>query len=151
MIIAMSKTDFYNKRNVRIDLNNYLAEFSHKSVFYSNDEINSLIISALRIGDGNILTLETNKRNPKRLINTDLIISWIQQRIVPNTMIIKTDDPDLLRLAIFSLAMPYKMFQGSTRATVTEKRDVPRKEISNKYFLILLSEKLARSHLRNFS
>ncbi|HPY04218.1 MAG TPA: hypothetical protein PLC51_09585 [Candidatus Marinimicrobia bacterium] len=121
MIIAMSKTDFYNKRNVRIALNNYLAEFSHKSVFYSNDEINSLIISALRIGDGNILTLETNKRNPKRLINTDLIISWIQQRIVPNTMIIKTDDPDLLRLAIFSLAMPYKMFQGSTRATVTEK------------------------------
>ena len=65
MIIAMSKTDFYNKRNVRIALNNYLAEFSHKSVFYSNDEINSLIISALRIGDGNILTLETNKRNPK--------------------------------------------------------------------------------------
>jgi len=121
MIIKMIKTDFNSKKSVRIVLKDYLDEFSRFSNFYSADEIVSLIISALRIGDGNILTLEENKRNPKRLINTDLIIPWIQQRIVPNTVLLKTDDPDLLRLAIFSLAMPYKMFQGTTRATVTEK------------------------------
>lgn len=121
MIIEMTKTDFNSKKNVQIALGDYLTEFSRESGYYSNDEIFLLIISALRIGDGNILTLEENKRNPKRLINTGLIIPWIQQRIVPNTVLLETDDPDLLRLAIFSLAMPYKMFQGTTCATVTEK------------------------------
>lgn len=121
MIIRLTKTNLGKKREIRRALGDYLTEYSRESGYYSNEEIGSLIISALRVGDGDILSVEEKKWQPKQLIDTDMIIPWIRENLVPNTVILETDDPDLLRLAIFSLAMPYKMFQGTTRATATEK------------------------------
>ena len=55
------------------------------------------------------------------IVDPEKIKSWIEKRLVPNTIQISTDDKELLKLLIFSLAMPYKMLKGETRATMTEK------------------------------
>ena len=54
-------------------------------------------------------------------IDTRKIKDWTENKVIPNTVEIKADEIDLLKLLVFSLAMPYKMLKGQTKATMTEK------------------------------
>lgn len=48
-------------------------------------------------------------------------MEWLNQKILPNFVILKIDDEDIIRLLIFCIEMTYQMFSGGTLATVTAK------------------------------
>jgi len=120
MMITFSNTELKTKSKIRIKLASYIPSFS-ATANYSEDAIFHLVLSAIRANEWNILN--TTKYRGREAYNLDVqrVKSWIKEKVVPNTVIIKTDEVDLLKLTIFSLAMPYKMLKGETRATMTEK------------------------------
>ncbi|MCX7845254.1 MAG: hypothetical protein N2312_01435 [Dictyoglomaceae bacterium] len=49
------------------------------------------------------------------------IWEWIKEKLIPSTLVLSLDDPEVLKLLIFSLEITYQMFLGGTRATITQK------------------------------
>jgi hypothetical protein len=119
-MIILNKSDLSSKPKARLKLQEYIPMFS-KASGYSEDEIFYLILSAVRVNDWEIYSL--GKHRGRIIYNLDItkVESWIKEKVSPNTVAIKTDEVDLLKLMVFSLAMPYKMLKGETRATQTEK------------------------------
>jgi hypothetical protein len=54
-------------------------------------------------------------------LNEDRVLSWLKEKILPNTVILKLNDEDIIRLLIFCIEITYQMFSGGTKATVTAK------------------------------
>jgi len=54
-------------------------------------------------------------------LNEDKILEWIKKKLLPNTVIIRLDDEDIIRLLIFCIEITYQMFAGGTKATVSAK------------------------------
>lgn len=120
MMIIFTKTELSNKSRLRAKFNDYVSSFS-KISSYSEEDIFSLVLSAIRAKEDNIVTVQRYGSREKYVLNTESVEDWIKEKVIPNTVVIKTDDADLLKLMVFSLAMPYKMLTGGTRATMTEK------------------------------
>jgi len=49
------------------------------------------------------------------------LLRWVQEKLIPNTIVVSLDDEDIVRLLLFCLEITYRMFEGRTRATVTQK------------------------------
>ncbi|MDI6734710.1 MAG: hypothetical protein QME42_00710 [bacterium] len=121
MKIILNKTELNSKSKIRAKLEQFLPSFKNVSRYYNEDEIFSLILSAIRINEANIINIEKIKSRIYYYIDIEKIKNWIETKLVPNTIQIDVDDKELLNLLIFSLAMPYKMLKGETRATMSEK------------------------------
>ncbi len=55
------------------------------------------------------------------VISKDRLFDWVENKLLPNTVLLRIDEEDVVRLFIFSTEITYRMFQGGTRATVTQK------------------------------
>jgi hypothetical protein len=87
------------------------------NVYFNFEELSDLLLSACRSNDFNVLYFERRKL----FINEDKISEWIHKKLLPNTIVLKIDDEDILRLLIFCIEITYQMFSGGTRATITAK------------------------------
>lgn len=121
MKIAFTKTELNSKTKIRKKLKQSISIFKDISRYYNEDEIFSLILSAIRANEMNIVHIETVRNRLQYIVDTERIKYWIERKLLPNTVQIGIDDRELLKLLIFSLAMPYKMLKGETRATMSEK------------------------------
>jgi len=84
---------------------------------FDNEEIGELLLSVCRSNDFNVIDYQGNKM----LLNEDRVLEWIDKKLLPNTVIVKIDDEDVVRLLIFCIEITYQMFSGGTRATITQK------------------------------
>lgn len=121
MSITFTKTELGNKAEIRRKLEEVIPIFGAISKIYNENEIFSLILSTIRANEANVVDMEKVKSRTQYIVDSEKIKYWIEERLVPNTIRIGVDDKELLRLLIFSLAMPYKMLKGETRATMSEK------------------------------
>jgi len=121
MKIVFTKTDLNNKIKIRRKLEKFIPEFKETSRYYNENEIFSLVLSAIRANEVNIVEIQQIAKRTQFVVDTEKIRHWIEGILLPNTIQINTDDKELLKLLIFSLAMPYKMLKGETRATMSEK------------------------------
>ncbi len=121
MKITFTKTELNSKTKIRAKLKESLSAFKDISKYYNEDEIFSLILSAIRVNELNIIEIEKIRNRTQYIVDTEKVKYWIDKRLFPNTVQISTDDKELLKLLIFSLAMPYKMLKGETKATMSEK------------------------------
>lgn len=55
------------------------------------------------------------------VISKNRLLDWIRDKLLPNTVLLRIDEEDVVRLFIFSTEITYRMFQGGTGATVTQK------------------------------
>lgn len=147
MRLRLTKTELKSKKKTREKFNDYLSRLMVSQ--YTEDEIFYLILSAIRANDWNIDSISRKGRAEYHNINIERIKDWLENKVIPNTVEIKADEVDLLKLLVFSLAMPYKMFKGQTRATMTEKVRRKKNEISNRYSLIISLAKSEKSHSEN--
>jgi len=46
---------------------------------------------------------------------------WLEENLIPNTVVLRMDDPDILKLLFFSIEITYGMFLGESRATLMQK------------------------------
>jgi hypothetical protein len=122
MKISCNTTEFRNKKKLREKLSNYIPAIMETAIYYREEDLFNLIRSALRANEGNILYIEKiSEKRKKYIVDIERISDWIEKKVVPNTVTMGPEEVDLLKLMIFSLAMPYKMLKGETRATMTEK------------------------------
>jgi len=119
MRLRLTKTELKSKKKTREKFNDYLSRLMVSQ--YTEDEIFYLILSAIRANDWNIDSISRKGRAEYHNINIERIKDWLENKVIPNTVEIKADEVDLLKLLVFSLAMPYKMLKSQTRATMTEK------------------------------
>jgi hypothetical protein len=119
--VILTKTALNSKLKVREKLETLLPLFEAGSQYYSKKDIFQLILSLIRANEMNVVDISETKSRTLYNIDTEKIIRWIEKKLVPNTILISVDDKELLKLLIFSLAMPYKMLRGETRATMSEK------------------------------
>jgi hypothetical protein len=84
---------------------------------FDDDELSALLLSACRSNDFNVIS----RRGKKMFLNEDKILEWIKKKLLSNTVIVRLDDEDIMRLLIFCIEITYQMFEGGTKATVSAK------------------------------
>lgn len=149
MIITFNKTDLSSKTKIRSKLGDYISMFSEASG-YSEDEIFHLILSAIRTHEWGIIKPERYGTRERYNLNIQKAQDWIREKVVPNTVTIKADEIDLLKLMVFSLAMPYKMLKGETRATITEKVQRGNERYFGRIFSDIFNERIGEISFRKF-
>jgi len=121
-MIQILQGELNSPSKFKAKLNNYicsLREFILKEygIIFDKEEIGDLLLSICRVNDFNVIHRQKNKM----FLNENNIIKWIKEKLIPNTVIVKLDDEDVVRLLIFCIEITYQMFGGGTRATVTQK------------------------------
>jgi len=97
--------------NIRAEiLKQYSIEFDY-------EEIGDILLSVCRNNDFNVIQQQGNEM----FLDEERVWNWIDRKLIPNMVIAKLDDEDVIRLLIFCLEITYQMFGGGTRATVTQK------------------------------
>lgn len=117
---------------------------------YSEDEIFHLILSAIRTYEWGIIKPERYGTRERYNLNVQKAQDWIREKVVPNTVTIKADEIDLLKLMVFSLAMPYKMLKGETRATMSKKRRRGEEKYFQHIFPDVFKSKVGEISFRKF-
>ncbi len=84
---------------------------------FDNDEFSELLLSACRSNDFDVISKQGNKI----FLDEDRVLYWIKKKLLPNTVVVRLDDEDIIRLLIFCIEITYQMFAGGTRATVSAK------------------------------
>lgn len=87
------------------------------SMEFDGEELGELLLSACRSNDFNVIFQHKNKM----FLDEGGVLDWIEKKLLPNTVIVRLDDEDIMRLLIFCIEITYQMFAGGTRATVTAK------------------------------
>ncbi|MEM3473592.1 MAG: hypothetical protein QXW80_04935 [Candidatus Micrarchaeia archaeon] len=85
-------------------------------IAFTIDELSGLILSACRSGE----IVDQNTTDEVK-VRKESILKWLRKKLIPNTVILNMDDEDLIRLLIFCIEITYQMFEGGTKATVTQK------------------------------
>ncbi|MGC9004192.1 MAG: hypothetical protein ACP5KZ_05760, partial [bacterium] len=118
----ITKRDLQSPNRFKEILLDKLVEWKEKikkegGIEFEVEEVGELLLSACRSNDFNVLISKANKI----FLNEERAWEWFSNKIIPNTVVVRLDDEDVLRLLIFSLEMTYQMFSGGTRATVSAK------------------------------
>lgn len=119
--IRLLKTHLNSPSRFKKYMQSYIEVIKEKLHEYNIDldsnEISDLLLSICRANDFNVIFYQDNKI----FLDKNKVQKWIGDKLVPNTIIVKLDDPDAVRLLIFCIEITYQMFSGGTKATVTQK------------------------------
>jgi len=153
MTIGFSKTDLKSKKEIRNKIEgyieDYISRFSELSI-YTEEEIIHIVLSAIRSNEGEVISVGVSRGRENYNLDVERVENWLRERVIPNTVQIKTDEVDLLKLIVFSLAMPYKMLKGETRATMTEKTRRTKKRDFEQIFSDTFIGKIGEIAFRKF-
>jgi hypothetical protein len=86
-------------------------------ISFDEEELSDLLLSACRSNDFDVIYRQKNKM----ILNENKVSDWIEKKLLPNTVIVRLDDEDIIRLLIFCIEITYQMFAGGTKATVSAK------------------------------
>jgi hypothetical protein len=117
----ITKNDLKSPKKFNKKLEEYFKTLSttieKSGIKFDIKEIGELVLSACRTNDFNVI----NHQGKRKLLNEDGVLEWVNEKLIPNTVILNLDDEDVIRLLIFSIEMTYQMFAGGTKATITQK------------------------------
>jgi hypothetical protein len=120
--LTFTKTALANKKNVA----NVLAKYNDKFVpeargYYPGTGLAMLLLSAMRLNENDVCEIYSRGHATYHRFDLDKANAWLLSRVLPNTVSMDATEPDFRRLLAFSLANPYKMLSGETKATMSEK------------------------------
>lgn len=118
--ILKSELNSYPKFKAKLgeyiqNLKEYIVKVS--GIEFNIEEICRLVLSICRSNDFNVISTQGNKM----FLNEENVFSWVKEKLIPNTITVKLDDEDIIRLLIFCIEITYQMFSGGTRATISQK------------------------------
>lgn len=119
-MIQILKRDLDSPTRFREKFKDYiqsLKKLIQNKINFEEEEIGELLLSACRSNDFNIITSQKNRL----FLDENKILEWLENKLIPNTIVIKLDDEEIIRLLIFCIEITYQMFAGGTRATTTAK------------------------------
>lgn len=88
------------------------------NIEFDIEEIGDLLLAACRSNDFGVIRLVGKK---KKFLDDSRVKDWIDKKLIPSTIVVKLDDEDVIKLLVFCLEITYQMFNGGTRATITQK------------------------------
>jgi len=88
---------------------------------FDEEDLSMLLLSVLRCDDirGGYGILK--KEGKRRYIDELKVRTWLEENLIPNTVVLRMDDPEILKLLLFSIEITYSMFLGESRATLMQK------------------------------
>ncbi|MBS3920439.1 MAG: hypothetical protein KG012_16325 [Deltaproteobacteria bacterium] len=98
MKIIFNKTQLNSEPKIRGKLEEFIPEFKDISRYYNENEMFSLVLSAIRANEANIVEIQQIAKRTQYAVDTEKIKHWIEGILLPNTVQINTDDKELLKL-----------------------------------------------------
>jgi len=86
---------------------------------FSEEELHDLILSACLSKDIRVNVIK--RRRYEVEIDIEEIKNWIEKKLIPNTVILTFEDNDVIELLLFSIEFAFSIFEGKTKATITQK------------------------------
>jgi hypothetical protein len=80
-----------------------------------------LLLSVLRCDDISSSYGILKKKGKRRYIDELKVKAWLEESLIPNTVVLRMDDPGILKLLFFSIEITYSMFLGESGATLMQK------------------------------
>lgn len=116
------KAELNSPSKFREKLNDYIQNLgiliqNNYQINFDDEEISELLLSTCRSNDFNVV----NRQGNRMFLEESKVLDWLDKKLLPNTVIIRLDDEDIVRLLIFCIEITYQMFAGGTKATVTAK------------------------------
>ncbi len=121
-MIRILKSELNNIPKFKRKLSSYIQDQikhiqENHNISFNEEELSELLLSACRSNDLKVISFKGNKM----FLDEEKTSKWIYEKLLPNTVILKLDDQDILRLLIFCIEITYQMFLGGTKATITAK------------------------------
>lgn len=121
-MLEISKRELYSPSKFRYKLQTYIKTLKNKiletyNIEFDFEELSDLLLSACRTGDFNVIYTQRKKK----LLDESQVEIWVKEKLIPNTVILRLDDEDVIKLLIFCMEITYQMFGGGTKATTTQK------------------------------
>jgi len=88
---------------------------------FDEESLSMLLLSALRCDDISGSYGILKKEGKKRYVDELKVKKWLKENLIPNTVVLQMDDPEILKLLLFSIEITYSMFLGGSRATLMQK------------------------------
>jgi len=149
-MIPILKSELDSPKKFERKFGKYLQDIkkqiSKAGIDFEDEELNSLILSACRANDLNIIKC----KGSKRFLDESQLLTWVNKKLLPNTVVLSLDDEDIIRLLIFCIEITYQMFAGGTRATVTQKGFRERRRTFETILVDQFSGKLGEVMLKKF-
>ncbi|MCX8063777.1 MAG: hypothetical protein N3G21_01230 [Candidatus Hydrogenedentes bacterium] len=151
-MLQIKKEDLRNANNFKQTLSNFIEKqkqdiLQKYNVYFETDELGDLLLSACRANDFNVVTSPTCNKN---FINEENLLLWIHNKLIPNTVILKIDDIDIIKLLIFCIEITYQMFSGGTKATISAKGFRERRRTFETILVDQFTGKLGEVMLKKF-
>lgn len=129
----------------------YIQKLKEEIVELSNiefgiEELCKLLLSVCRSNDFNVISLQGNKM----FLNEESVFNWVKEKLIPNTIILRIDDEDVIRLLIFCIEITYQMFSGGTRATISQKGSREQKRTFDKIIVDQFNGKFGEIVVKKF-
>jgi hypothetical protein len=88
---------------------------------FDEESLSMLLLSALRCDDISGSYGILKKEGKKRYVDELKVRKWLKENLIPNTVVLQMDDPEILKLLLFSIEITYSMFLGGSKATLMQK------------------------------
>lgn len=76
-----------------------------------------MLLSICRSNDFGVI----QQRGREKFFDEETVLKWVNEKLIPNVVVVKLDDEDIIRLLIFCIEITYQMFARGTKATLTQK------------------------------
>jgi len=111
-----------NKFKELEDLRNLLSKLKvDYKLPFDEEDLSMLLLSVLRCDDISSSYGILKKKGKRRYIDELKVKAWLEENLIPNTVVLRMDDPEILKLLFFSIEITYSMFLGESRATLMQK------------------------------
>ena len=103
-------------------LRNFLSKLkTDYQLPFDEEDLSMLLLSVLRCDDISGSYGILKKKGRRRYIDELKVKAWLEEILIPNTVVLRMDDPEILKLLFFSIEITYSMFLGESRTTVMQK------------------------------
>jgi len=126
------------------NLKEYIVKVS--GIDFSIEDLCKLLLSVCRCNDFNVIGLKGNKM----FLNEENVFSWVKEKLIPNTITLRLDDEDIVRLLIFCIEITYQMFSGGSRATISQKGSREQKRTFDKIIVDQFNGKFGEIVVKKF-
>ena len=104
------KKDLESPSEFKEKFKTYINELTEEildryNIKFSFEELGDLLLSACRANDFDIVSQKGNVL----ILDESRVEDWIDQKLIPNTIVVQLDDEDVLRLMVFCFEITYRV------------------------------------------
>jgi hypothetical protein len=122
MFLKKEHLDSPNKFKELEGLRNFVSKLKMDyKLPFDEEDLSMLLLSVLRCDDISGSYGILKRKGKRRYIDELKVGAWLEENLIPNTVVLRMDDREILKLLLFSIEITYRMFLGESKATLMQK------------------------------